>query len=61
MGYPAKACLPIVAVDSSIRLTDNEPGAELYQFLAVASEWESPLVRVFGGALPGWRPQLQLS
>jgi sugar phosphate isomerase/epimerase len=48
--------LPIVAVDSSIRLTDAEPGPELRQFLELASDWESPLVRVFGGALPGAAP-----
>ena len=47
------AGLPIVAVDSSIRLTDDQPGPELRQFLELASDWESPLVRVFGGALPG--------
>ena len=46
------AGLPIVAVDSSIRLTDDDPGPELRQFLELASDWESPLVRVFGGALP---------
>jgi len=46
------AGLPIVAVDSSIRLTDDEPSAELAKFLELASDWESPLVRVFGGALP---------
>ena len=51
------AGLPIVAVDSSIRLTDDDPGPELRQFLELASDWESPLVRVFGGALPdGDRP-----
>jgi sugar phosphate isomerase/epimerase len=47
------AGLPIAAVDSSIRLTDEDPGPELRQFLELASDWESPLVRVFGGALPG--------
>jgi sugar phosphate isomerase/epimerase len=46
------AGLPVVAVDTSIRLTDDDPGPELAQFLAIASEWESPLVRVFGGTLP---------
>lgn len=46
------AGLPIVAVDSSIRLTDDHPDRELRQFLELASDWESPLVRVFGGALP---------
>jgi sugar phosphate isomerase/epimerase len=50
------AGLPIVAVDSSIRLTDPEPGPELRQFLELASDWESPLVRVFGGALPDAAP-----
>jgi sugar phosphate isomerase/epimerase len=46
------AGLPVVAVDSSIRLTDDDPGPQLAQFLEIASDWESPLVRVFGGALP---------
>jgi sugar phosphate isomerase/epimerase len=50
----AAAGLPIVAVDSSIRLTDeDDPGPELARFLQLASEWESPLVRVFGGQLSG--------
>ncbi|HUB41781.1 MAG TPA: sugar phosphate isomerase/epimerase family protein [Streptosporangiaceae bacterium] len=48
----AAASLPIVAVDSSIRLTGDDPGPELRQFLELASDWEAPLVRVFGGALP---------
>lgn len=48
--------LPIVAVDSSIRLTDDDPGPELARFLELASDWESPLVRVFGGALPDSDP-----
>jgi sugar phosphate isomerase/epimerase len=43
--------LPIVAVDSSIRLTDEDPGPEISRFLTLASEWECPLVRVFGGTL----------
>ena len=43
--------LPVVAVDSSIRLTDDDPGPELARFLELASDWEAPLVRVFGGAL----------
>jgi sugar phosphate isomerase/epimerase len=50
------AGLPIVAVDSSIRLTDDDPGPELASFLELASDWESPLVRVFGGALPDADP-----
>ena len=45
------ADLPVVAVDSSIRLTDDDPGPELARFLELASDWEAPLVRVFGGAL----------
>jgi sugar phosphate isomerase/epimerase len=53
------ASLPIVAVDSSIRLTSDEPRAELRAFLELASEWESPLVRVFGGSLPDDRPDRQ--
>jgi sugar phosphate isomerase/epimerase len=48
----AAAGLPVVAVDSSIRLTSDDPGPELRQFLELASDWEAPLVRVFGGALP---------
>jgi len=57
------AGLPIVAVDSSIRLTGEDPGPELRRFLELASDWESPLVRVFGGALatqdPARTAQLQ--
>jgi sugar phosphate isomerase/epimerase len=47
----AAAGLPVVAVDSSIRLTDDDPGPQLRRFLELASDWESPLVRVFGGKL----------
>jgi sugar phosphate isomerase/epimerase len=43
--------LPIVAVDSSIKLTGDNPGPELSRFLELASDWECPLVRVFGGGL----------
>src|ERR1700678_1808638 len=52
----ASAGLPAVAVDSSIRLTGDDPGPELRQFLELASDWEAPLVRVFGGALRGAEP-----
>ena len=52
----AAAGLPAVAVDSSIRLTGEDSGPELRQFLELASDWEAPLVRVFGGALPGDGP-----
>jgi sugar phosphate isomerase/epimerase len=50
------AGLPVVAVDSSIRLTDENPGPGLRRFLELASDWESPLVRVFGGALAASGP-----
>jgi len=50
------AGLPVVAVDSSIRLTDDDPGPGLRRFLELASDWESPLVRVFGGALAADEP-----
>jgi sugar phosphate isomerase/epimerase len=53
----AAAGLPIVAVDSSILLTGDDPGPELRRFLELASDWESPLVRVFGGALPAPGPE----
>src|ERR1035438_6400664 len=52
----ASAGLPVVAVDSSIRLTDEDPGPGLRRFLELASDWESPLVRVFGGALAAGEP-----
>jgi sugar phosphate isomerase/epimerase len=51
--------LPVVAVDSSIRLTDDDPGPELARFLELASDWEAPLVRVFGGALAGQQTERQ--
>ena len=54
----AAASLPIVSVDSSIILTGEEAGPELRQFLELANDWESPLVRVYGGPLaeePGTR------
>ncbi len=47
----ATAGLPVVAVDSSIRLTGDDPGPDLHRFLQLASDWEAPLVRVFGGDL----------
>jgi sugar phosphate isomerase/epimerase len=55
----AAAGLPVVAVDSSIRLTGDDPGPDLRRFLELASDWESPLVRVFGGALPADRAERQ--
>jgi sugar phosphate isomerase/epimerase len=55
----AAAGLPIVAVDSSIQLTGPAPGPELHRFLELASDWESPLVRVFGGPLATEKPARQ--
>jgi sugar phosphate isomerase/epimerase len=52
-----EAGLPVVAVDSSIRLTGEDPGPDLRRFLELASDWEAPLVRVFGGALPASDPE----
>jgi sugar phosphate isomerase/epimerase len=54
----ADARLPIVIVDSSIQLTAGDAGPELHRFLELANDWESPLVRVYGGPLseePGVR------
>jgi sugar phosphate isomerase/epimerase len=54
----AAARLPIVSVDSSIILTAEEAGPELRRFLELANDWESPLIRVYGGPLaeePGTR------
>ncbi len=49
----AEAGLPIVAVDSSVRVAGAADAKtaldELTPFLGLASEWESPVVRVFGG------------
>ena len=55
--------LPIIAVDSSIKLTGDNPGAELNRFLELASDWECPLVRVFGGGLSDdeWLRRRQLA
>ena len=53
----ARAGLPIVAVDSSIRVAaPADPGGTLTEigaFLDLAAEWNAPTVRVFGGELPG--------
>lgn len=60
----ADAGLPIVCVDSSIRVADPaEPGAvegDLRSFLRIAHEWQSPLVRVFGGPWPPGRSRDQV-
>src|ERR1700733_3109752 len=52
----AAAGLPIVAGDTSIRLPGEDPGPQLRRFLELASDWESPLVRVFGGPLAAEDP-----
>lgn len=52
------AGLPIVAVDTSIRLAGADPdqtASDLRWFIDLAAEWESPLVRVFGGDPPPGR------
>jgi sugar phosphate isomerase/epimerase len=53
----AAAGLPVIAVDSSVQLTADDPGPELRQFLELASDWEAPLVRVFGGPLAAENPE----
>jgi sugar phosphate isomerase/epimerase len=53
------AGLPVVAVDSSVRLTGDDPGSDLRRFLELAHDWESPLVRVFGGPLATGRAARQ--
>jgi sugar phosphate isomerase/epimerase len=59
----ASAGLPIVAVDSSVRIaaTPNVKAAldELGPFLELANEWESPIVRVFGGEWDDGRTRQQ--
>jgi len=55
-GLLSSSGLELVAVDSSIRLTDGEPEAvadQVARFLELAAGWGAPLVRVFGG--PGER------
>jgi sugar phosphate isomerase/epimerase len=47
----ASSRLPIVSVDSSIILTAEDAGSEIRRFLELANEWESPLIRVYGGPL----------
>jgi sugar phosphate isomerase/epimerase len=60
MATVTAAGLPVVAVDSSIRLTsDDDPGPQLRRFLELASDWEAPLVRVFGGPLAPAGPARQ--
>lgn len=60
----ASAGLPIVCVDSSIRLAAAaDPGvteAAVLGFLRLAHEWQAPLVRVFGGPWPPGRSRDQV-
>jgi sugar phosphate isomerase/epimerase len=55
------AALPVVCVDTSIRLAApaDRPAAEadLLAFIDMAHEWHAPLVRVFGGPWPPEHPQ----
>jgi len=57
----AQARLPIIGVDSSIRLTTpDHDGVEraIHRFLELAHDWKSDFIRVFGGAVPpGLSPQ----
>jgi sugar phosphate isomerase/epimerase len=52
-----QAGLPVAAVDSSLRIAATEDPsvtlAELSSFLQLAAEWGAPVIRVFGGELPG--------
>src|ERR1700732_4427468 len=47
----AAAHLPIVSVESSFILTADDAGPEVRRFLELANDWESPLIRVYGGPL----------
>lgn len=50
------AGLPIVALDTSVRVAADDPAAataQLARFCELASAWSAPLVRVFGGR---WGP-----
>jgi fatty-acyl-CoA synthase len=53
------AGLPVVALDSSVRLGGSEPertAADLRACIDLAATWEAPMVRVFGGGSPGQAP-----
>ena len=47
----ADSGLPIVIVDSMILVTAEGVGPELHRFLELANDWESPLIRIYGGPL----------
>jgi sugar phosphate isomerase/epimerase len=60
----AGAGLPIVAVDTSIRLAGADPeraAADVRAFLDLAAGWESPLIRVFGGEPPAGHDREQVA
>jgi sugar phosphate isomerase/epimerase len=56
----AGAGLPVCCLDTSVRVATGEDpdrvAAELRALLALASEWEAPLLRVFPGPWPEGRP-----
>jgi sugar phosphate isomerase/epimerase len=43
--------LPVVALDSSIRITEEGALPAIVAFLELAHDWQAPAVRVFGGTL----------
>src|SRR6185436_19991004 len=55
----ANTGIPIMCVDTSIRIAQPDPAARAAQtrdglaFLEIAAEWGAPLIRVFGGPPEG--------
>ncbi len=55
----AAARLPIICVDTSVRIAQPDPAARATQirdglaFLEIAAGWQAPLIRVFGGPPDG--------
>ena len=45
--------MPVVCLDSSVRLADPVAAPQLDALLVLASEWGAPLVRVFAGSFDG--------
>ena len=43
------AGLAVAAVGSPVQLLVDHPASELQRFLEIANEWESPVVRIYGG------------
>jgi hypothetical protein len=52
LAFPDADLATAVVLGRSWGYSGEHPGTELRQFLGLASGWEAPLVRVFGGALP---------